>query len=367
MQKIAVFSNMYPSGQHPTFGIFVKNQVELLRSQGLDVDVIAIDNPARGKGAAAKKYGSWLLRSFVSMLKNRKRITLTHSHYAFPTGLISLIGKRIWKLPYVITVHGGDIDKMAAKGGKIASMTAAILQNAEAVIVVGERLKQDVIQKFYVQEQRVHVMSMGVDTSVFKPFPKEETRMELDIPAQEKVVLYVGNLIEAKGLLELVEAFKVVKQEVPEAALYLIGSPKDEGFMEKLAKHVLKHGVKIVQQMPKPQNEIARWMAASDVFVLPSHHEGFGLVVLEAMAAGTQVVGTDVGGLSYLLADQAGIAVEPKNVDSLAEGIRQALTGEAVLNREMIQRKVESNSFDSISERLVSIYRSIEEKAGLGK
>ena len=367
MRKIAVFSNMYPSGPHPTFGIFVKNQVELLRSHGLDVDVIAIDDPAKGKGAAAKKYGTWLLRSFVYMLKNRKRISLTHSHYAFPTGLISLMGKRIWKLPYVITVHGGDIDKMAAKGGKIASMTAYILQNAEAVIVVGERLKQDVIQKFGVQEERVHVMSMGVDTTVFKPYPKEETRMELDIPAQEKVVLYVGNLIEAKGLLELVEAFKLVKHESPDATLYLIGSPKDEGFMEKLAKHMLKHDVKVVQQMPKPQNEIARWMAASDVFVLPSHHEGFGLVVLEAMATETKVVGTDVGGLSYLLADQAGIAVEPKNADSLADGIRQALNGEAVLNREMVQRKVESNSFESISERLLSIYRSIEDKAGLGE
>ncbi|QTD41115.1 glycosyltransferase [Sporosarcina sp. Te-1] len=364
MRKIAVFSNMYPSGQHPTFGIFVKNQVELLRSKGVDVDIIAINDPAKGKSAAVKKYGTWLFRSFFYMLKNRKRLTLTHAHYAFPTGLISLMGKRIWKLPYVVTVHGGDIDKMAKKGGKIASMTTSILQNAEAVIVVGERLKQDVIQTFGVHAQRVHVMSMGVDTAVFKPFSKEETRKELDIPAHEKVVLYVGNLIEAKGLLELVEAFKLVKKEIPEASLYLIGSPKDEGFMDKLAKHLVEHGVKVVQQMPKPQKEIAQWMAASDVFVLPSHHEGFGLVVLEAMATGTKVVGTNVGGLSYLLADQAGILVQPKNPESLAAGIRQVLNGEAALDQESIRSAVESNSFDTISERLQSIYRSIEEKAG---
>ncbi|MBB4823556.1 glycosyltransferase involved in cell wall biosynthesis [Sporosarcina luteola] len=367
MRKIAVFSNMYPSGQHPTFGIFVKNQVELLRSKGMDVDVVAIDNPAKGKGAALKKYGAWLTKSYFYLLKNRKNISLTHAHYAFPTGLISLMGKRLWKLPYVITVHGGDIDKMAARGGRIAAMTAAILQNAEAVIVVGERLKQDVIQLFGVQEQRVHVMSMGVDTSVFKPFSKEEMRKELDIPSHEKVVLYVGNIIEAKGLLELVEAFKLVKQEVPASTLYLIGSPKDEGFMEKLAKHLVEHGVKVVQQMPKPQNEIARWMAASDVFVLPSHHEGFGLVVLEAMATGTKVVGTDVGGLSYLLADQAGILVQPKNSSSLAAGISQGLNGEATLDQQAIRRKVELNSFESISERLLAIYRSIEEKAGQSK
>ena len=61
------------------------------------------------------KYMSWFFRSFFYMAKNRKKLSLTHAHYAFPTGFISLIGKKMFRLPYIVTVHGGDLDKMAAK------------------------------------------------------------------------------------------------------------------------------------------------------------------------------------------------------------------------------------------------------------
>ena len=135
MMRIAVFSNMYPSKEHPTFGIFVKNQVELLRTANVDVDVIAIDNPRKGKRTTIKKYATWFFRSFVYLMKNRKKVTLTHAHYAFPTGLLSLMGKKLFGIPYVVTVHGGDIDKMAAKSTRIANLTQSILTQAETVIV----------------------------------------------------------------------------------------------------------------------------------------------------------------------------------------------------------------------------------------
>ena len=79
-------------------------------------------------------------------------------------------------IPYVVTVHGGDIDKMAAKSQRIADMTKKILQQAESVIVVGDKLREDVINNFEVPETNVHVMSMGVDTSVFNYVAKVEAR-----------------------------------------------------------------------------------------------------------------------------------------------------------------------------------------------
>ena len=115
MKKIMVFSNMYPSAQHPTYGIFVKNQVRLLESAGVDVDVVAIQDPGKGKKAALKKYMTWFGRAVWQMIKHPKAIALTHAHYAFPTGVLSLIGKKLFGIPYVVTVHGGDIDQMAAK------------------------------------------------------------------------------------------------------------------------------------------------------------------------------------------------------------------------------------------------------------
>lgn len=358
MRKIAVFSNMYPSRKHPTFGIFVKNQVELLRSSGLQVDVRAIDDPSRGKANALKKYFFWFVKSVGYMMKNRKDILVTHAHYAFPTGYLSLIGKKLFSLPYVVTVHGGDIDKMAAKNERIANMTQKILQQASAVIVVGDRLKRDVIDRFGVPEERVHTMSMGVDTNIFKTASKEAMRQELKISPNDKMILFVGNMIEAKGVLDLVNAFKRVHQSYPDATLHLIGSGKDESFMRTFAACV-QPDAPIVHHPPMPQKEVAKWIAAADVFVLPSHHEGFGLVALEAMAVGTTVVASNVGGLSYLLDDGAGILVEAQNPDSLAAGIVQAFDENPEGRKMKMSHKVADHTYDVIADRLLTIYESV--------
>jgi teichuronic acid biosynthesis glycosyltransferase TuaC len=359
-KKIVVFSNMYPSSQHPTFGLFVKNQVELLQSAGLDIDVVAIQDPGKGKIPALKKYITWFCRSFLYMIKNRKRLSLTHAHYAFPTGVLSLMGKRMFGVPYVVTVHGGDIDKMAAKSQRIANMTRKILQQAEAVIVVGDKLREDVISRFGVSEPNVHVMSMGVDTSVFKYVSKVEAREKLALPIDEKILLFVGNVIREKGLLELVDAFDSLKMSFSNNALYVIGSQKDANFVEELRLFVREKDVEDIHfKEPLGQADLALWMSAADALVLPSHHEGFGLVALEAMSAGTKVVGTDVGGLSYLLGDRAGILVEPENPSSLAEGLRNVLNGNSdVIDETVVYAKIAEHSYETILKNLLSIYRS---------
>lgn len=362
MRKIVVFSNMYPSMQHPTYGLFVKNQVGLLQSAGLDVDVVAIQNPGKGKIQALKKYMTWFFRSVLYMMKNRKKLSLTHAHYAFPTGIISLIGKKMFGIPYVVTVHGGDIDKMAARSQRIADMTKNILRQAESVIVVGDKLREDVINNFDVPEANVHVMSMGVDTSIFNYVAKVEAREKISLPIEEKILIFVGNVIQAKGLLELVEAFDSLKMSFPDSSLYVIGSQKDGQFVEELRSFIREKDVEDIHfKEPLGQADLALWMSAADALVLPSYHEGFGLVALEAMSAGTKVVATDVGGLSYLLKDRAGILVEPKNPDSLAKGLWSALDENSnVIDETVVQAKIAQHSYETILEDLLSIYRSAE-------
>ncbi len=362
MRKIVVFSNMYPSTQHPTYGLFVKNQVGLLQSAGLDIDVVAIQNPGKGKIQSLKKYMTWFFRSFLYMMKNRKKLSLTHAHYAFPTGIISLIGKKMFGIPYVVTLHGGDIDKMAAKSQRIADMTKKILLQAESVIVVGDKLREDVINNFDVPETNVHVMSMGVDTSVFNYVAKVEAREKLSLPIEEKILIFVGNVIQAKGLLELVEAFDSLKMSFPDSSLYVIGSQKDAQFVEELRSFIREKDVEDIHfKEPLGQADLALWMSAADALVLPSYHEGFGLVALEAMSAGTKVVATDVGGLSYLLKDRAGILVEPKNPDSLVKGLWSALDENSdVIDETVVQAKIAQHSYETILGDLLSIYRSAE-------
>lgn len=363
MKRIMIFSNMYPSAEHPTFGIFVKNQVELLQKTSLTIDTIVIDEPGKGKVTTLKKYMSWFFHALRRMFTHRKELSLTHAHYAFPTGFISYVGKKWFNIPYVITVHGGDLDKMAAKNAVIKKMIKRILLSADAVIVVGEKLKQDVLTTYEVPAQRVHVMSMGVDTTVFQYKSKEEARQALQLPTDEKLLLFVGNMIEAKGVLELVEAFKQLLIVDPNLSLHFIGSSKDRGFMETFSQQLVGYEDQIHHHEPMPQQTIAFWMAAADVFVLPSHHEGFGLVALEAMATGTTVVGADVGGLSYLLKDGAGILVAPRNASSLADGLQEALQSQSTtVNVQVMEQLVAEQSYEVIVQRLLAIYESIATK-----
>ncbi|WP_432354535.1 glycosyltransferase [Sporosarcina sp. A2] len=360
MKKIVVFSNMYPSIHHPTYGIFVKNQVELLRTSGIDVDVKAIDNPKGGKVQSLLKYGKWFAGSFLYLMKNRRNLALTHAHYAFPTGLLSLIGKRLFNIPYVVTVHGGDIDKMAKKSARIAGLTQTILQEAAHVITVGERLKQEVVTNFGVSETSVTMMSMGVDQAVFHPLPRWEVRKALELSEQAPVILFIGNLIREKGVLELVEAFERVQQTIPSATLHLIGSDKSEAYVSEVKKHVRDQDIQGIHfEGTKSQPELAKWLSAADVLALPSYHEGFGLVALEAMASGTPVVASDVGGLSYLLAEGAGILVPPHEVVGLADGIRRALNSNVADENPRRQELVHEHSYEVIIEKLLGIYGDI--------
>ncbi len=359
MEKIVILSNMYPTKNHPTFGIFVKNQVEQLKNAGMNVEVIAIDEPGKGKVLTIKKYLSWFMRSMAFLMKNKNEISLTHAHYAFPTGVLSFIGKKVFNIPYVVTVHGGDIDKMAKKNVVINRMTRRILTNASQVIVVGERLKKEVIRGFHVQEARVDVLSMGVDTSVFKKHSQEEVRKELGIPLAEKIVLFVGNVIREKGVSELIQAYGKMKQQYGESRLYIVGSQRDTQFVEELTEVIRKEGIHDVYfHQPLSQEQLAKWMSAADVLALPSYHEGFGLVALEAMATGTPVVGSDVGGLSYLLNDGAGILTRPKEVASLAEGLVKAIERKGI-QKEKMEKVVEKHATTTILKKIQSIYENI--------
>jgi teichuronic acid biosynthesis glycosyltransferase TuaC len=361
MKKMIVFSNMYPSKEHPTYGIFVKSQVELLRAEGLEIDVIAIDDPTKGKAQTMGKYSWFLVRSIFYLMKNRKVLSHSHAHYAFPTGAISLLGKKLFGIPYVVTVHGGDIDQMSKKSTIIATWTKKVLKSAGFVIVVGEQLKKDVIQKFEVKEDHLKVISMGVDTDIFKPTSKQDSRKKIGIANHTSLILYVGNIIKSKGILELINSFALLKEQKSDLKLVLIGSQKDEEFVESVRTIIQEKALSGIQMLqPLDQRELTNWVSSADALTLPSHHEGFGLVALEAMAMSIPVVGSDVGGLSYLLNQNAGILVQPKDVQSLKNGIEMALDVDSnSIEWDEVRNKVKKHSYKNIVKELIELYKLI--------
>lgn len=362
VNKILVISNMYPSKRSKTYGIFVKNQVEQLREKGLDVDVLAINDPRRGKFHTIKKHLFWFMKAFYYFVFKGKKYDIIHSHYIFPSGWLALLFQKFYKTKIIVTSHGGDIDQMAKKGEFISRQTKNILEKADGIIAVGEQLKQEMIEQFSVKTEKITVLNMGVNRRVFKPQSKQKAKQELNLDEQRKHILFVGNIIRAKGVLELLEAHKHLQEQFSNLSLHIIGSVADSSFKEQVDQKINDEKISNVYiYNPMSQEQLALWMSAADLFVLPSHIEGFGLVALEAMSTNTPVVGTKVGGLKYLLKDGHGILVEPENAKSLTEGIKQVLTDDK-LQQKLItkgEQRAEQNSQEVIISQLIALYDKV--------
>ncbi|WP_027954845.1 glycosyltransferase [Halobacillus kuroshimensis] len=352
-KRVLVISNMYPSHRTPTYGIFVKNQVEALKEKGVSVDTAVNRDNRGGKGNLIRKYMIWILKILARFITKGRSYDVVHAHYIFPSGLPGLLFKKLFKTKLIVTSHGGDLDQMAKKSGLIKKLTKKILHEADHVIVVGEALKSEVIDGFGVAENKVSVINMGVDRRVFQPVDSTDAKKELGLNPDHFHILFVGNHIKAKGLTELLEAVKNIQKNHRNVELHLLGSVKDEGYLQELKESVQQENSTLVHfHGPKDQKTVATWMAAADVFTLPSYIEGFGLVALEAMSCHTPVVGSDVGGLSYLLADDHGVLVEPKSVSSLQTGLQRVMEDE-LLRKRLIENG-EQAAEESDTERLLN-------------
>jgi glycosyltransferase involved in cell wall biosynthesis len=182
----------------------------------------------------------------------------------------------------------------------------------------------------------------------------------LKIEEDEKIIIFVGTLRPVKGIKYLIKAMKIIRQKNEDARLMLIGDGEERAYLENLVKELnLKNYVKFIE---KVQNEnVPEYMVTSDVFVLPSLSESFGIVNLEAMASGLPIVTTKVGGLPEVVKDgENGFLVEPKNPEQIAEKALLILEDDEL--RERISRnnkeEVREYSWESVVERLEEIYQS---------
>jgi glycosyltransferase involved in cell wall biosynthesis len=169
------------------------------------------------------------------------------------------------------------------------------------------------------------VVNMGVDRSVFRPIP--DARAALDIPAEARVVLFAGNFIRRKNLEVLVPAFDIA-HKAGRADLLLLAGGDPEGRRSAVEAEVAERGlagaVRFLGVLPPPK--LAAAMTAADVFVLPSVFEALGVVLLEAMACGTPVVGSRVGGIPEVVAPECGRLVASSDVEGFAEAIGEVVT-----------------------------------------
>ncbi len=288
------------------------------------------------------------------LISKRFRPDLIHAQ-AIITGLPALIAKRVTGRPYLVWARGGDVYSPGLFKGPISR---AIIQNADSVIALTADMKKE-MQK--VCNRDIHVIGNGVEPERFARPGKTEARGKLHIGADEKVLIFAGSLVPVKGLIYLIEAVNIITQQQPEARLLILGDGKERHSLETL---VARLGLeKCVTFTGRVDNAaVPEFLAAADVFVLPSLSEGFPNVIAEAMACGLPVVCTRIRGIPEIVADGVnGFLVAPRNPAELADKIVSLLSNGALREEISATNKAwaKANSWDKIVDRLEEVYFAV--------
>lgn len=235
---------------------------------------------------------------------------LVHCHTWY-THLGGIMAKLNYGIPLVITVHSLEPlrpwKREQLRGGYDFSLWVekTALEMADAVIAVSEETKRDVLSLFDVKEERISVIHNGIDLSEYKPTPDDEALRALGIDPARPYILFVGRITRQKGIIHLVRAIRHMN---PGFQIVLCaGAPDTPEIAAEMQQAVAAarehHGELIwIEKMVSRPEAIALYSGAG-VFVCPSIYEPFGIINLEAMACGTPVVASAVGGIKEVVVD----------------------------------------------------------------
>ncbi len=250
----------------------------------------------------------------------RGQVDVVLGSWAYPDGFAAILFARALGVPAVVKLHGSDVNVIAKLPGPRRLMRWALPRAARVVAV--SRALADEVAALGVERARLAIVMNGVDAELFQPRDRAAARAQLALPAADPLLLYVGNLKEAKGVLDLLAAFERLAAAQPRVRLAIVGGGEARAAVDAVAARL---GDRLIVAGPRPLPEVPTWMTAADAVVLASWNEGTPNVVLEALAAGRRVVATAVGGVPDLITSPAlGELVAARDVDALAAALGRA-------------------------------------------
>lgn len=357
--KVLVVTNMYPTGRKPHIGTFVKEQVGELRRLGVEVDLVRDHGEGPGALPIAWKYARLAGAAITKGML--KKYDLIHAHYIVPTGTISHIAGGFRRTPVVITSHRGDIYHMPQRAAVLRKMTAWSLERAAGIVAVSKELRDSIVEDYGIDRSKIRTIHMGANTRTFRPAARDDARRKLGLEGDGPQAVFVGVAFERKGGLVLIDALAQIREKVPAGtSVHVVGAKPEKKWIEKAERL----GVADLLQFHggRPHDEIPLWLNGCDLFLLPSYSEGLPISLLEAMAAGSAVVFTPVGGIPSIMRDgENGLLVEPGDVEGLAGAIGRLLTDEslrATLGAEA-RKTAEENSSENSARQVIEMYEDL--------
>lgn len=297
---------------------------------------------------------SYAATLFVSLLLCRRRMghfspDRVLATWLYPDGVAAAWLARWMKWPLVLKAHGNDVNVQCRHRLRAAQVRRAA-RHADAVYCVSEDMARRLRA---LGVETTATIYNGIDHDIFQPRSRDQARRRLGLPDKGRLMLYAGNLKRSKGVFDLVEAVRRLPDHRYDQ-LYIVGDgPARQSLGEVITRSGLEE--KIIPVGRRDHRELADWLAAVDLLVLPSHAEGVPNVVLEAMACGTPVVATNVGGIPEVLPDFAGIRVPVSDPGALADACAQALDRD--WDRQAIHGHALGFSWPDNAAQLMSLWR----------
>jgi glycosyltransferase involved in cell wall biosynthesis len=288
--RILLVSQMYPGPGAPDLGTFVAQMERELAERGHEIELAVLDTRDGGQA----RYLTLVRRTLAATPPD-----VVYAHFLVPAGLIASLAGRA---PLVVTAHGRDVRNIGAIPG-VAAATRLVVRRADAVICVSQYLQRELETKLPGARGKVEVVSSGVDRERFAVAPA---------PEGPPGFLCVGAFDERKNVVRLADAFA----RLEEGTLTFAGDGPLRSRLEG------RERVRVLGRVP--HDEIPRLLAESRVLAQPSLVEPLGQALLEAMACGRSVVATRIGGPPEFVPPEAGVLVDPLDVDDLARGLREA-------------------------------------------
>ncbi|WP_018084812.1 glycosyltransferase family 4 protein [Desulfurispora thermophila] len=307
-----------------------------------------------------------LLEKIIYLQQKMGGFALVHAHdwlVAFAARAV----KHALRIPLLATIHateyGRNYGLHTDMQRQISDIEWWLCFEAWKVICCSHYMRGEVRHVFQLPEDKVIVIPNGVDVSNFSTVSTQARREHYAAP-DEKIVFYVGRLVREKGVQVLLDAAPQILRHYPQAKFVIAGRGQYEGTLRYQAEQMgIAHRIYFTGYVDDAlRNSLYKW---ASVAVFPSLYEPFGIVALEAMAAGTPVVVSDTGGLSEIVRHGVdGLKAYAGNPASLAEMILQILHNDELaerLRQTAYRRVVEQFSWSQIAARTAEVYRQVVE------
>ena len=285
-------------------------------------------------------------------------LDLLHAHYAVPHATSAWLAKEMLGrdgFRIVTTLHGTDIT-LVGQDPSFQAITQFSIQRSDGITAVSDYLKRETVDHFAVGPDRIRVVPNFVDLERYRRDAFPCHRSKLAEPG-EKIVTHISNFRSVKRVVDVVHIFARIAGRMP-ARLLFVGDGPERVRVQQLAEE-LGIGERVL--FLGKQSSVAELLSCSDLFLLPSEHEAFGLVALEAMACGVPVIATRVGGIPEVITDGAsGYLADVGDVDTMAEQGIALLADKERWNAASAAARVDAERFGA--DRVVPLYESYYEE-----